>query len=232
MRLFTLLTLFTAFALTGCARRPAYIVQDFEERTDYHQTVAILPFSLAYTGRLPKGWTEADAERLRKDEAVLLQTSLQSEILRRGRFRNRSFRVDFLGTTTVNGLLRDAGIEPHLAYQESPIQLAEILGVEALVFTAVNKERYLSDEASLAIGTANQVLTSVVANNPLTGILGQVGRTFTVDMDVELVNREGITLYNDRSQIDIDWATTPNESIEIISNQISRSFPYRTFGGR
>lgn len=224
MRLVTTLFLLAVLIATGCAPA-AYQAENFEQRTAGHQTIAVLPLQLTYTGRLPTDWSEAKADSLRRQESLLLQTSLQTALLNRVRNSRRTFRVDLLATTTTNNRLRAAGIEPHLAYLEDPAVLVATLGVDAIVVTAVNKERFLSEEASFVVSTANTVI-STIGNNPVAGILGRGARTYNVDVRVDLVDAEGVVLFNDRSEFNMDWATTPNESIEIIGARISRRFPY------
>ena len=228
MRVLLLLGFITILLSTGCQRRAPYMVQDFETRTLEHRVIAILPFELSYTGRLPKDWTEEMAETMRKREAISLQASLQSAILNRVSISRNNYAVDFLSTATVNNKLRAAGITPYLAYLEDPAKITEILGVDAVVNTSANKERYLSDEASAVISTAAQIV-STAGNGVFGNAINLNARTYSVAVNVALVDERGIVLYNDRSDISMDWTTTPNEAIELLGNRISRTFPYRDF---
>ena len=223
-----LLTLFLAFGC-GTPQSPGgYLANDFAERTVEHQVVAVLPVQLTYTGRLPTDWTEARADTLRRLEAELLQNSLLSALLDRVSGPGRTYRVDFQAATTTNNRLRSAGIEPYLAYAEDPAKVAAALGVDALVTTAATKERYLSDEASAIISTANDLLSSV-SNNPFRGTLRRSARTYNVDVYVSLIDQRGVVLYSDRNELNMNWSTSPNESVEIMGDRISRSFPYQEF---
>ena len=223
-----LLTLFLAFGCGTPRSRGGYLANDFAERTPHHQIVAILPVQLTYTGRLPTDWTEARADTLRRLEAELLQNSLLSALLNRVSSPGRTYRVDFQAPTTTNNRLRSAGIEPYRAYAEDPAKVAATLGVDALVTTAVTKERYLSDETSAIISTANDLLSSV-SNNPFRGALRRSARTYNVDVYVSLIDQRGVVLYSDRNELNMNWSTSPNESVEIMGDRISRSFPYQEF---
>lgn len=210
---------------SSCQRR-GYVAQDFDDRTVDHRVIAVIPSQLIYTGRLPADWTEAQEEQMRLEESTLLQQTVKTALLNRaGNFRN-SIRIDFQSVYATNNRLREVGIEPHLAYREDPALLVGALGVDAIVLTSINKERFISEEASAAISVVGQVLSSVGAPTP-GGLLGRAGRTYSVDIVASLVDGTGITLYSDQSEINIDWRTSTNESVEPIAQWVARGFPYR-----
>lgn len=225
MRFATFALLLFALFLSSC--QPAgYVANDFDDRTQSHQVIAVLPAEIIYTGRLPADWTEEQEKTLRIEESTLLQTTVQSALLNRANTYRRGLRIDFQSVNTTNSRLREAGFEPHLAYREDPAKLVAALGVDAVVMTNINKERYLSDDASAAISVAGTILASAGAPVP-GGLVGRGARTYSVGIVASLVDGNGVVLYSDDSEININWQTTSNESVEPIARWVSRSFPYR-----
>lgn len=211
---------------SNCQRNVGYMADNFDDRTQTHRVIAVLPAEINYTGRLPADWTEEEENALRLEESTLLQSTVQSALLERAKTYRNGLRIDFQSVNTTNSRLREAGYEPNLVDREDPAKLVAALGVDAVVITSINKERYLSDEASAAISVAGTVLTTAGAPVP-GGLIGRGARTYSVGIIASLVDSNGVVLYSDNSEININWQTTANESVEAIARWVSRGFPYR-----
>jgi len=228
MRFFFLVLPF-AILLSSCQRRAAYQNPNFAAETQEHQIIAILPYQMENTGKLPKDWTPEKEAEVRQAEAIQFQHSLISQLLQRTRHRKANYRVNFQSANTTNAKLSAANIQLDASHLEDPTKLAEVLGVDAVVQAIVTKERYLSEEASLAIGVADNILGQINRGNsssiPRPGALAN---TYSVDISVTLHDNIGQILYNDRTECNINWQTPPNEAIEKMNRTVSRSFPYLT----
>ncbi|MEL6355899.1 MAG: hypothetical protein AAFQ37_03100 [Bacteroidota bacterium] len=230
MKLFYLLLTPTLLLLiSSCQRRAAYQNPNFAEETKDHQLIAILPYQLEYTGNLPKDWTPEKEVSVRRDEAIQFQRSLMSQLLQRTINRRSNYRVSFQSANTTNTRLSAADIKLVDSHLEDPTRLAEILGVDAVVQATVIKERYLSEEASLAIGVVDDILGQINRGNDLNlPRAGSRANTYSVDISVTLHDAVGQILYNDNTECNINWQTPPNEAVEKMNQRISRSFPYLT----
>ncbi|OAV43497.1 hypothetical protein [Lewinella sp. 4G2] len=226
MRYLLVLTAFYTLCLSSCQRQPAYVANDFDDRTAEHRVIAVIPAEVLYTGRMPRDWSEEQEDVTRREEATLLQRTIQSALLNRANSYRQGLRINFQSINTTNNQLREAGIEPHLAHLEAPEFLTAALGVDAIVITSITKERFISDEASATISVVGAVLNN--AGGPLPGAIANRGaRTYSVGVVASLVDADGIVLYGDEADINIDWQTTANESVERVARWVSRGFPYR-----
>jgi len=229
MRFFYPLFLLAIIILSSCQRRAAYQNPNFAVETQEHQIIAILPYQMEYTGLLPKDWTPEKEAEVKETESIQFQRSLISQLLQRTRNRKANYRVSFQSANTTNAKLSAANIRLEASHLADPSKLAEALGVDAVVQATVTKERYLSEEASLAIGVVDNILGQINRGND-TNLprAGARANTYSVDISVTLHDAIGQILYNDRTECNINWRTPPNEAIEKMNQIISRSFPYLT----
>jgi len=207
----------------SCAKN-RYISEDVVATTRSHQSVAILPVEVETTGRLPKNLSAREIEEIEIAESHMFQDIVLSAIMRNNRRGKTPYWVDFLSNQETLSKLEANNISMHDAYDMQPTELAEILGVDAVVRADVKKTRYMSDEASVIIGTGARIVNILTEG---IFIPGSVSNTYTVDMQLELVNAaDGSALYSRDLDLDIDHNNTVDDAIEKISRRIGKFFPY------
>jgi len=206
--------------VTSCSRR-AYVASDFEERTFKDQLIAVLPYNVEYTGRLPKDLTEADLAEQRHLEALAFQQDLITRIGHRAT-RKRELRVNIQAASTTNAHLADAGITLADAQFVPAGELADILGVDALMIAEVRKHRQLSRLESFAASAV-----SILVNNPITTAGNSaLNRTYEVDMSVQVVDTDASLLYSDSDSFGLNYSTSVNDAVERVNSRLIRRLPY------
>ncbi len=223
MRTLICLPVFFLLLFTSCKRY--YTVADFEEKTIDHQTIAVLPFEMVYTGVPPKELTEEDIQQIEISESKAFQASFFNAILASTRQGRNQLRVDFQHFSKTLNLLKENGIDIRDSWEKDPGELATILGVDAVVKAQIEKRRYMSDLASYGIEAGTEII-GVITNNRLLPIINN--RNKTVRTNYTLVNQEdGNVLWSIDYDFDADWRLTSEDLIESINAKSARRFPYR-----
>jgi hypothetical protein len=194
---------------------------EFATKTANHKTVAVLPYQIMITGRLPKDMTPEIKEKIEAAESVGFQRNFYNQIHTVGT-RRHPLSVVVQPVERTNQLLQEQGISPTASWDRDPQELAKILGVDAVIRNKAIKTRYLSDLESLGI----QVGASI-----LSGVLGVPGvfpaRTNDVEVTSNIIAAStGENLFSGRDEVRVDWSRPANEAIEQINRRIVRRFPY------
>lgn len=238
-KVLVLLNLFLLFAFTGCVCKK-YTAPNFDVKTTKHRLIAILPFEIAYTGKQPDNLTAADIDKLRYAEAMAFQKSLYDNILSQTGSGKKDIKIEMQPLEKTNMLLQDSALNYLALSTTLPEEICKKLGVDAVVYSKIEKERFLSDLESFGISIAQDVLDKLRKNNPVAGqtlpeIPGNVARTYHIKSDCRLKNGEdGALLWKYTVETDTDWQTPANNLITMINKKSSKKFPYRnhhyTFG--
>ncbi|HMR44102.1 MAG TPA: hypothetical protein PKC40_09720 [Saprospiraceae bacterium] len=224
-KLVFLLTSLTMVALLSSCHR-YYTAPDFDAITANHKTVAVLPFKMVLTGRLPNDWTEERKEKIETLESEAFQRSFLNEIYRSTRNGKKNFKVNFQNVDKTNALLKENNIDVRESWYKDPQELAQLLGVDAVVRAEVRKHRYLSNWESLAIDWADDILAAALG----TGTILPWNATKTNDVDISLTvveNENGTVLFNASRTCQVDWRQPANDAIDGINRSIAKAFPYR-----
>ena len=222
---FFLFSILFLSVVTSCNRR-VYHAKDIDEKTREHKTVAILPFDIEMTGRMPKDWDEAKKEEVLELESELFQSSLLSQILSTSTKRRGEFTVSFQSIDKTDAILSENGITYPIFKEKDPQELAQLLGVDAVFKVKMHKKRYLSNGESFVIGESMKVLRQT-ANFPI-ALPGVAARTNDVRIVGSLINAEdGTILYNFSGACGTDWSRSPEAVVAHISRWIGKKFPYR-----
>ena len=175
--------LLLGLVLSSCGRR-AYVVRDFDEIAEPHNRIAILPFEVVYTGRPDPKLSPADIEATREREAIAFQQNLIDLIGQRETRRTR-LNIDLLGADETLARLDAANIGILDAQRRPAHELTEVLGVDAIVLTRINKHRSLTPLESAAVG----VLVATLPPSPLSVAAASMNRTYRVSVSVSAVDR-------------------------------------------
>ena len=219
-----LLAVFTIVASCASHRR-GYTSNDFEEQTQTHKTVAIVPAEMVFTGTMPKNMTKEEIARIEEQESRDFQYALYNRILRHANTRKYITTINFQDIGTTLKKLEDSSINIRDSWRMDDKALAKMLGVDAVIKMRIQKQRYMSDAASYGIDAARRVISS-------TGIAGRipvpynVGKTNDIYASCNLVSNNQ-TLWNDNYKRATDWNTAPNVIIEGITDNFGRNFPYK-----
>lgn len=215
------LILFAALVAGSCNR--FYKNPYFETKAAGHQNIAILPYQIIITGRLPKDLTPEVKRQIEEAESVAFQRSFYSQVHIVGARGKRALTVAVQPAEKTNQILADNGISIAQSWDKDPQELAKLLGVDAVIRNKAIKQRYLSDLESIGV----QVGTTVL--NVLLGTPFWFGGGRTADVEVMsniIAASDGDNLFSGRDEVTVDWSRPANEAVEQINRRIARRFPY------
>lgn len=216
------LLLFTA---ASCTQR-AYTVHDFEVATYSHKRVAVLPFEIVYTGVKPKRITHEDLEKILLAESEIFQNNFYNQILRSSGLSDRmNLMIDMQAHSTTAGILAENGISIKDSWNMRSGELAELLGVDAVVRGRVEQDMLMSDWASFGVDIGVAILTSLGG-----GTFGFFPSTTnkTIFSSYQLINAEDERLlWSISYNCAADWSQTTDQVINTVNRRAARRFPYR-----
>lgn len=220
--MFTLFTLATMLTFSSCHRY--YTSRNFETVASRHKTVAILPPQVIFTGNLPREMTKAQMQKLEERESILFQEALFNNILLRGNKRKQELSVDLQAASNTIAALKKNNISIRESWLLSDEKLSQILGVDAVVRTSIQKQRIMSDLASAGIDIGRKVLSGVLLQ---TGVVpGLSNNTNDIVATCSIVSN-GEVLWNDAYNRASDWNSPANKIIENITDNFAKHFPYK-----
>lgn len=224
MKATTYVALLVLLLTTGCKRY--YTTNNFDEKTIDHQTIAVLPFQMEFSGIQPKEYTPEIIEMIEENESLLFQASFFDEILQSTRNGRKPIRVDVQHYSKTLSLLEDNNIGIRDSWFEDPSKLAELLGVDAVVKARIQKTRYMSDAASYGIEVGTQILDVLTEGSILTGISP---RNKDVKTSYSLVDKnQGTVLWSIDFDYQADWRSRSEDIVAAINFRSAKRFPYRT----
>jgi len=208
----------------SCSRR-YYTAADFEQKTEDHKVVAILPAEIIMTGKLPKNMSPEDIARAEETESVNFQYALLNSILRHANTRKYITTVNFQDINTTSKLLEQNAVSIRDSWKKDDNEIAKLLGVDAVIRMRIEKRRYMSDEASYGVAVAREVIYKTGAGSKVP-VPNSVGKTYDVYATCNLLSNNQ-TLWNDNYKRYADWDTPANVIIEWITNNFGENFPYK-----
>lgn len=218
--------LFSGLILTSC--RNYYIAHDFNQRTATHKTIAIAPLEMIYTGSKPINISDIDIKKLEEGESRAFMISLYNEILRSTRGGKKPIRVSIQTVNNTLSILESSGISIRDSWRMSSVQLAQILGVDAVVQGSITKKRYMSDLASFGIDLGTQILDGLTGGMVGANVPNQATRTNDIRASYSLSSSgDGTTLFSQAFDYEADWENTTEDIITFINRRFARNFPYR-----
>lgn len=205
----------------------AYTITNFDEVTQDHRSVAVLPFEMVFMGITPKNLTEEDIQQIEEAESQAFQISFHNEILRSTRNGRGPIRIDLQPYSTTLAKLDKNNISIRESWQTDPTELAKLLGVDAVVKGRIEKTQYLPDLASFGIDIGLQVLRTIQVPGGIF-IPNRVTNSKEVYGVYNLIDQSGErVLWSVSCDIDADWSQQSNEIIDRVNRRSARRFPYR-----
>lgn len=193
-----------------------FLSANFDEKTRNHKIIAVLPVEMVFMGKQPKDFTPDKIKTIEEAESKSFQESLYGKIL------SKEPKVDIQAVEKTNKLLAAKGITIQNSWTMPADELAKVLGVDAVVKSRIEKERYMSDLASFGTSVANTLAS-------WGGIpLGANNKTNNIRGSCEVINSaDGIALWRVTvKNPNADWNTPANDIIDRINSKFARNFPY------
>ncbi len=201
----------------------------FGDKTRAHTTIAVLPFEMVFTGKIPAGLTPHDVARIEEIESLAFQEALYDALLNQASaHRKVPITIGIQSIEVTNEVLEADGLDLRQTWEMDAAELADLLGVDAVVRTTVTKTRYMSDLASYGTGVGIHVLHEV-AEGQLDWLIPP-GLTTTHDIyaDSELINGEdGGLLWKVAALRETDWHRPANDVVVGLTRKLAKKFPYR-----
>lgn len=223
MRISIVLPALFLLLFTSC--KQYYTASDFEEKTQSHQTIAILPLEMEFSGVQPRNFTPEIISAIEENESLLFQASFFNKILESTRRGKKQLKVDVQHFSKTRTLLEENNITVRDSWFKDPSKLAEILGVDAVVKGRIQKTRYFSDMESYGIETGKVILDILTDRS----ILSDVGTpNKNVNASYSLIEKDkGAVLWSIDFKQQADWNTSSEEIVNRINHRSARKFPYR-----
>lgn len=224
---FPLLAIISLLLFSSCYNR-VYVTNEFEEKTNEHQLIAVLPVAIEMNGVPNRPFEYEVKELIETKESLLFQRELFNEILRSTRNDRKPLRVDLQDYNTTLKKLEDADISIRDSWYLTSSELAELLGVDAVVRSKVEKNRYLSDAASYAISAFQSQLRRTNRNRGLRVYPPLSNSTGNIQLNISVFDANDTrTLWNFGRVVYTNWSRPANSVIRRCYRNISKKFPYR-----
>ncbi len=209
-------------SLSSCSRR--FSNATYNKESIQGKRIAVLPYRVVTTGRIPEGITEDMIIEIEAAESQAFQVSLYNQILDRldrRRHRNLNLRVQSIETT--NQKLEAAGIRLEESWKVSSEDLADILGVDAIARSTVHKTQYLTELESYGIFVAREILANLSSSAYW---LMPRNRTSDVRISTSIIDvKNGNTIWTASRICPTDWRNNTYDVIERINHRITRRLP-------
>jgi len=210
--------------LFSCSNK-YYTASNFEEKTENHKVVAILPAEVTFTGKQPKTLSPDAIAKAEERESIDFQYALMNSILNHANTKKYITTVNFQDINTTLKILEKNNISVRDSWNKDDNELAKLLGVNSVIRMNIRKQRYMSDEASYGVGVAKQVIykTGIGSKVP---VPSSVGKTYDIYATCNLLS-DNQTLWNDNYKRSTDYDTAPNVIVEWITDDFGENFPYK-----
>lgn len=198
--------------LNSYGQSELFIDSDFSEYESDHKVIAVIPFntSLFHRSKQITNPKEGQLERMQNEESLNIQQSMYSWLLKRKQQGNMWVGVQDVSTT--NALLAKKEITYANIDQFTPTEIAEILGVDAVIEGAFTISQLMLDATSITIGIT-------------TGIYGLPTKKATLNMFI--YNAEnGRVLVSYSKTISGTAGSSNDQLINVMMRKVTRRIPY------
>lgn len=204
--------LFLFLPFLTLAQTNLYENPDFDAIAASHKIIAMVPFKaqVKLRPKQMKDMTNEQLDRLEKSEGESIQTAMYSWFLKRKK-RGDLQSVEIQDPRTTNALLgkQNIGYENLLEY--TPLEIAEILGVDAVISGDYETDKPMSEGASVALGL----------------LIGFWGSTNNAVINMSVHNaQDGILLWNYNKKVRGSLGSSPEDLINILMRKASRRLAY------
>jgi hypothetical protein len=216
--------LLTLLAFSACGPT-VYLARDFRAYAPKHKQVAILPAAVTMQLR-PNEYKAMGNEQLRELESrsgLDFQEKIYSWLLRRS--QQRGYTIDIQDVARTNALLSQHNITYTDLRTKTPEELAQVLGVDAVLSSSVRTTKPMSEGAALALGAASTLLNGA----------GYLGWTTTnqANITVNIHEREaGKLLWKYDYDASHSVGSSTESTVDALMRNASKKFPYTAKANR
>lgn len=199
-----------AFVATSCGPQ-IYMASDFKSYSPQHKTVAILPAFVTMQLR-PNQVRNLKPEQIHdmeRQSGVDYQEKIYSWLLRRS--QQRGYTVAFQDVTQTNALLRQHDLTYADLRTHTPQEIAQVLGVDAVLTTSVRTTKPMSEGAAIAVGV----------------LVGAWGATNQANITVNIHEHDaGKLLWKYDYVASGSVASSTEGIVSVLMRNASKKFPY------
>lgn len=215
------------FLFIGC-NKDFYQVKSFKQKTKDHTTIAILPVEMVFSGLKPFELSEEDLEKQEEGESKAFQISLYNELLKRKENTKKGPNVKMQKPRETNKLLEENEISIRDSWDKPTEELAEILGVEAVVKSRIEKKRYFSDLASFGIDVASKLIALLAKDLGIFAIGQDLKKSNDIYSRYELIDGDsGEILWSMSYEEEANYKNPADVIIGSLNENAAKRFPYK-----
>ncbi|AEM71018.1 secreted protein [Allomuricauda ruestringensis DSM 13258] len=204
--------LFLLLPFSVLSQTSLYENPDFDAIAENHQIIAMVPFKTQVKLR-PKQMKDMDEEqmaKLERSEGESIQTAMYSWFLKRKK-RGKMQRIRVQDPRTTNAKLLKLGIDYDNILEHTPMELAKILEVDAVISGDFETNKPMSEGASVALGL----------------LIGFWGSTNSAIVNMSIHNAEdGILLWNYNKKVRGSLGSSPEDLVNVLMRKASRRLAY------
>ncbi len=214
---------------SACSKKPYFVSPNFKQTTKTHQQVAVLPVKMIFTGKPMGLLEEEDIESLEEGESQAFQMSLFNQLLYSTNSGKKGMYVSIQPVEITNKKLAEKNISVRESWDMLPTELADALGVDAVIKTQVSKQRYLTDLAAYGIDIGQKVLLLLTKGKSFLTLGGKnLDKTSDMNAKCSLYNSNtGEVLWSMGLTETTEWNKPSEEAIDDMNQRFAKNFPYR-----
>lgn len=221
MKNLILMAIVFAMCTTSCKRY--YQISDFEQLTQDHKQIAILPFEIYTYGHVPQKVTPETIEEIEKIESTTFQSNFFTKVLSSTRRGGKPLHIKLQHYSKTNSIIEENGLTIKETWSMNPEELAKMLGVDAVVKARIEKDQFFSDGLSAGIDISRDIISIFTDRNPV--VVSDINKEIV--SDYSLVSDEGTVLWSIGYRNGADWKIQAEQLVASINRRSSRRFPYR-----
>lgn len=213
--------LLLTFLIASCSGKK-YLAPNFETIAAAHKVIAILPFTVKYTGNLPPFFAFKDIEFVSKKEGQAFQQSFYNQL---GSLKNSIIVQPPITTREKLKNLDTKGTS--LSYAD----YCKALGVNAVISVNISKLKLFTNLDSLGIYFPRDIkeklkLGKTDLNDNLPQIPGNAERTYILKSEISITDDKNTLLWKYADNLETNWSADGVETINRLTQQLQNDFPY------
>ncbi|TDU43889.1 hypothetical protein BXY82_1310 [Gelidibacter sediminis] len=201
-----------AFIINAKSQTNLYENPQFDDIAKTHKSIAITPFKtqVKLRPKQMKDMTSEQLDRIEKSEGEGIQTAMYSWFLKRKK-RGDMQTIEIQDPKATTALLNKKDINYTNISNYTPQELAEILGVDAVISGDFETDKPMSEGASIALGL----------------LVGFWGSTNSAVINMSVHNAEdGVLLWNYNKKVKGGMGSSSEDLINILMRKASRRLSY------
>ena len=215
MKKLLFLAITALLSLSAFSQTHLYENPEFDKIAKDHKIIGIIPFKATVSLR-PKQMKDISPEQLQKmekSEGEGIQSAMYSWFLKREKRGELSVKIQDINTTTAK--LKKAGITIDNYEDFTPIELADVLEVDALIMGTFETTKPMSEGASIALAV----------------LVGFYGSTNKAVMNLFIYNAfDGALLVNYNKAISGSIGSSTDDLVNVLMRKASRRVSYTKRG--